>query len=61
MFMLKIIRRYKLMLAMLWASEIMNKETVEEQKAMYAETPRRLKEKVKAILVNAGFEEITEE
>lgn len=49
------------MLAMLWASEIMAKETIEEQKAMYAETPRRLKEKVKAILVNAGFEEITEE
>lgn len=49
------------MLAMLWASEIMSKETIEEQKAMYADAPRRLKDKVKEILVNAGFEEITEE
>ena len=61
MCMLRIIRRYKLMLAMLWASEIMAKETIEEQKAMYADAPRRLKDKVKEILVNAGFEEITEE
>ena len=49
------------MMAMLWAQEIMSCETTEKAKAMYARCPRLLKEKVKAILINSGFEEITEE
>ena len=49
------------MMAMLWAQEIMSCETPEEAKAMYARCPRLLKEKVKAILVKSGFEEITQE
>ena len=48
-------------MAMLWAQEIMSCETIEEAKAMYARCPRLLKEKVKAILVKSGFEEITQE
>lgn len=49
------------MMAMLWAQEIMSCETPEEAKAMYARCPRLLKEKVKAILVKSGFEEIVQE
>ena len=49
------------MMAMLWAQEIMNCETTEEAKAMYQRCPRLLKEKVKAILIKSGFEEITRE
>lgn len=48
------------MMAMLWAQEIMSCETTEEAKAMYARCPRLLKEKVKAILIKSGFEEITQ-
>lgn len=55
------IERMVLMMAMLWAQEIMNCETTEEAKAMYQRCPRLLKEKVKAILVKSGFEEITRE
>lgn len=55
------IERTVLMMAMLWAQEIMNCETTEEAKAMYQRCPRLLKEKVKAILVKSGFEEITQE
>ena len=55
------IERMVLMMAMLWAQEIMNCETTEEAKAMYQRCPRLLKEKVKAILVKSGFEEITQE
>ena len=51
----------KEMMAMLWAQEIMSAETVEEAKALYARCPRLLKEKVKALLIKSGFEEITEE
>lgn len=47
-------------MAMLWAQEIMSQETTEEAKAMYARCPRLLKEKVKAMLINSGFEEITQ-
>ena len=47
------------MMAMLWAQEIMSAETMEEAKALYECCPRLLKEKVKAILVKSGFEEIT--
>lgn len=55
------IERTVLMMAMLWAQEIMNCETTEEAKAMYQRCPRLLKTKVKDILVKSGFEEITEE
>lgn len=48
------------MMAMLWAQEIMNAETVEEAKALYKRCPRLLKDKVKDILIEAGFEEITQ-
>lgn len=47
------------MMAMLWAQEIMT-ETTEEAKALYKRCPRLLKDKVKDILVKAGFEEITQ-
>ena len=57
------------MMAMLWAQEIMSAETMEDAKALYAmedakalyeRCPRLLKEKVKAILIKSGFEEITQ-
>ena len=48
------------MMAMLWAQEIMSAETTEDAKALYGRCPRLLKEKVKAILVKSGFEEITQ-
>ena len=49
------------MMAMLWAQEIMNQETVEEAKEVYARVPRLLKEKVKKILIDSGMEELVEE
>lgn len=55
------IERLVFMMAMLWAQEIMSAETTEEAKALYKRCPRLLKEKVKAILIKSGFEEITEE
>ena len=48
------------MMAMLWAQEIMYAETVEDAKAVYERCPRLQKEKVKAILIKSGFEEITQ-
>ena len=54
------IERMVLMMAMLWAQEIMSAETMEEAKALYDRCPRLLKAKVKDILVNSGFEEITQ-
>ena len=45
---------------MLWAQEIMSAETMEDAKALYGRCPRLLKEKVTAILVKRGFEEITQ-
>ena len=50
----------KEMMAMLWAQEIMSAETMEDAKALYERCPRLLKEKVKAILIKSGFEEITQ-
>ncbi len=47
------------MMAMLWAQQIMMKETVEEAKEMYERVPRLLKEKVKKILVDSGMQELT--
>jgi hypothetical protein len=55
------IERMVLMMAMLWAQEIMSAETMEEAKALYGRCPRLLKEKVKVILVKSGFEEVTQE
>ena len=51
----------KEMMAMLWAQQIMMKETVEEAKEMYARVPRLLKAKVKQILIDSGMEELTAE
>ena len=48
------------MMAKLWASEILSKDTIEEAKEEYNRVPRLLKEKVKKLLINAGMEEITE-
>ena len=47
------------MIAMLWAQEIMDKESPEEANALYARVPRLLKDKVKQILIDSGMEEIT--
>ena len=55
------IERMVLMMAMLWAQEIMSAETVEEAKTLYERCPRLLKAKVKDILVKSGFEEIVQE
>ena len=55
------LERLVLMMAMLWAQEIMSAETTEEAKALYKRCPRLLKEKVKAILIKSGFEEIVQE
>ena len=49
------------MMAMLWAQEIMSAETMEGAKALYERCPRLLKEKVEAILIKSGFEEIVQE
>lgn len=54
------IERMVFMMAMLWAQEIMSAETTEDAKALYGRCPRLLKEKVKAILIKSGFEEITQ-
>ena len=48
------------MMVMLWAQDIMSAETMEEAKALYERGPRLLKEKVKAILIKSGFEEIVQ-
>lgn len=56
----KIERMVVFMMATLWAQEIMSAETAEEAKALYERCPRLLKEKVKAILIKSGFEEITQ-
>ena len=43
------------MVAMLWAQQIML------SKKTYADVPRLLKDKVKVILVESGYEELAEE
>lgn len=53
------LERTVFMMVMLWSQEIMSAETMEEAKALYERCPRLLKEKVKAILIKSGFEEIT--
>ena len=47
------------MMAKLWASEILSKETIEEAKEEYNRVPRLLKEKVKKLIIDACMEEIT--
>lgn len=54
------LERVAIMMAMLWAQEIMSQETMEDAKAMYQRCPRLLEEKVKDILIKSGFEEVTE-
>nr|DAT78945.1 MAG TPA: hypothetical protein [Caudoviricetes sp.] len=51
----------KEMMAKLWATEILSKDTIEEAKEEYNRVPRLLKEKVKKLLIDAGMEEIVEE
>ena len=48
----------KLMMAMLWAQQIMKQETLEEAKTMYERVPRLLKEIVTQLLIDSGMEEI---
>ena len=43
------------MMAMLWAQQIML------GKAVFADVPRLLKDKVKTLLVDSGMEELTEQ
>lgn len=57
----KLFKEDELMMAMLWAQQIMKQETLEDAKAMYAKVPRLLKEKVKQILIGSGMEEIVTE
>ena len=52
-------RKDNIMMAMLWAQQIMTQETIEEAKAMYKRVPRLLKDKVTQILIDSGMEEIT--
>lgn len=53
-------RKDDIMIAMLWASQIMTQETEEKAKEMYARVPRLLKEKVKEILIDSGMGELAE-
>lgn len=48
------------MMAKLWAIEIMTQETTEAAKEVYNRVPRLLKEKVKAILIESGMEDIVQ-
>lgn len=52
-------RKDNIMMAMLWAQQIMSQDTVEEAKAMYKRVPRLLKDKVTQILIDSGMEELT--
>ena len=49
------------MIAKLWVQEIMDKESLEEAKALYARVPRLLKDKVKQMLIDSGMEDIVTE
>ena len=48
------------MMAKLWASEILSKETIEEAKRGIQQSSASVKRKVKKLLIDAGMEEITE-
>ena len=54
----KLFKEDELMMAMLWAQQIMKQETLEEAKVMFTRVPRLLKEKEKLILIDSGMEEI---
>lgn len=55
MYMLKNLERMVLMMAMLWAQQIMlGKKT-------FADVPRLLKEKTKEILIDSGMDELVTE
>lgn len=54
-----LIRKDDIMMAMLWAQQIMKQETTDDAKAMYERVPRLLKDKVKQILIDSGMEELT--
>lgn len=51
----------ELMMAMLWAQQIMSAETIEEAHALYNRVPRLLKEKVRKILMDSGCEDLIAE
>ena len=51
-------RKDDIMMAMLWAQQIMTQETEEKAKGMYARVPRLLKEKVRKILIDSGMGEL---
>lgn len=53
-------RKDDIMMAMLWAQQIMTQETTEKAKEVYARVPRLLKEKVKQILIDSGMGELAE-
>ena len=53
-------RKDDIMMAMLWAQQIMMQETEKEAKELYARVPRLLKEKVKKILIDSGMGHLTE-
>lgn len=53
-------RKDDIMMAMLWAQQIMMRETEKEAKELYARVPRLLKEKVKKILIDSGMGHLTE-
>lgn len=53
-------RKDDIMMAMLWAQQIMMQETEKEAKELYARVPRLLKEKVKKILIDSGIGHLTE-
>lgn len=60
-FILFLSRKDDIMMAMLWAQQIMLKETMEEAKEMYAKVPRLLKDQVRQILIDSGMESIVNE
>lgn len=49
------------MMAMLWAQKIIYADTKEEAIALYKRVPRLLKEKVEAILIESGCEDLIKE
>lgn len=53
-------RKDDIMMAMLWAQQIMMQETEKEAKELYERVPRLLKEKVKKILIDSGIGHLTE-
>ena len=49
------------MMAMLWAQKIMSAATMADAHALYGRVPRLLREKVRAILVESGMDELMAE